>query len=82
MIKSLSSLSSPSDNQQLLKRFETGFGRLVLPEITTQEALSDFINDDSMLMFYMLKISNSFLDKPEEKWKQDDAYLKRQRNCK
>ena len=48
LAKSLSSLSSPSDNQQLLKRFGTGFGKPVLPEITGQEPLRDIINDDSM----------------------------------
>ena len=63
LAKSLLSLSSPSDNQQLLKRFGTGFRKPVLPETTGQETLSDFINDDSMQMFHMLKISNSFLDK-------------------
>ena len=76
LAKSLLSLSSPSDNQQLLKRFGTGFGKPVLP-ITGQGTMSNFINDDCMQMFYiMLKISNSFLDKSIEEWEQDDAYLK------
>ena len=48
----------------------------MLPKITGQETLSNFINDDSMQMFHMLKISNSFLDKSVEEWEQDDAYLK------
>jgi len=60
-----------------VNRHGAGFGKPQLPEVivlSQERSLYHFVKVDSKSLFKLLHILSSFLGKPLQEWKDDDAY--------